>query len=198
MVCVAPNSSIIYISRCYTGHISDKALTKESGFLDELPSYSSIMADKGFNLSDECTVRNIHFIVPPGRGDASQMTPSKVSKTSAIDKVRILVEQVIRIISSYSSIMADKGFNLSDECTVRNIHFIVPPGRGDASQMTPSKVSKTSAIDKVRILVEQVIRIIKTFKILTTEMSISMLENVDDFVLVCVAICKFKEPMYSD
>ena len=61
--------------------------------------------------------------------------------------------------------------------------------------MTPSEVSKRSAIAKVRILVEQVIRIIKTFKILTTEMSISMLENVDDFVLVCVAVCKFKEPM---
>ena len=116
MVCVAPNSSIIYfsecytdhisqsvipecytghiyqsvklvtyirvlywshISECYTGHISDKALTKESGFLDELPSYSSIMADKGFNLFDECTARYIHFIVPPGRGGASQMTLPK-------------------------------------------------------------------------------------------------------------------------
>ena len=94
--------------------------------------------------------------------------------------------------------MANKGFNLFDECTARNIHFIVPPGIRGASQMTPSEVSKTSAIAKVRILVEQVIRIIKTFKILTTEMSISMLENEDDIVLVCVATCKFKEPMHSD
>ena len=29
-------------------------------------------------------------------------------------------------------------------------------------------------------------------------MSISMLENENDIVLVCVAICKFKEPMHSD
>ena len=29
-------------------------------------------------------------------------------------------------------------------------------------------------------------------------MSISMLENEDDIVLVCVVICKFKEPMHSD
>ena len=64
LVCVHPNSSIIFISECYTGRISDKALTKESGFLDELPSYSSIMADKGLNLFDECTARNIYFIVP--------------------------------------------------------------------------------------------------------------------------------------
>ena len=58
--------------------------------------------------------------------------------------------------------------------------------------MTPSEVSKTSAIAKVRILVEQVIRIIKTFKILASEMSISILEKVDDIVLVCAAICNFR------
>ena len=58
--------------------------------------------------------------------------------------------------------------------------------------------SKTSAIAKPRILVEQVIKRIKTFKILAAQMSISMLQNVDDIVLVCAAICNFKEPMYSD
>ena len=44
------------------------------------------MADEGFNLFDECTARNIHFIVPPGTRGASQMTPSEVSKTNAIAK----------------------------------------------------------------------------------------------------------------
>ena len=38
LVCVAPNSSIIYISECYIGHISDKALTKVSSFSNELRS----------------------------------------------------------------------------------------------------------------------------------------------------------------
>ena len=53
LICVAPNSSIIWISDCYSGLISDKALIKESGFLDELPSYSSIMTDKRFNLFEK-------------------------------------------------------------------------------------------------------------------------------------------------
>ena len=136
MVCVALNSSIIYISEFYTGCISDKALTKESGFLDELPSYSTIRADNRFNIFDECTARNIDFIIPPGRRGASLMTPSDISKKSAIAKVRVLAEQDIRRI--------------------------------------------------------------KAFKILATEMTISMLEKVDDIVLVCAAICNFKEPMCSD
>ena len=76
--------------------------------------------------------------------------------------------------------------------------LLYPPGRRGASQMTPSEVSKKSAIAKVRILVKQVFRRMKIFKILATKMSISMLENVDDIVLLCAAICHFKEPMYSD
>ena len=64
--------------------------------------------------------------------------------------------------------------------------------------MTPAEVSKTSATVKVRILVEQIIRRIKTFKILANELSMSMLENVDDIMLISAALCNFKEPMYHD
>ena len=64
--------------------------------------------------------------------------------------------------------------------------------------MTPAEVSKTSATAKVRILVEQIIRRIKTFKILANELSVSMLENVDDIMLISAALCNFKEPMYHD
>ena len=64
--------------------------------------------------------------------------------------------------------------------------------------MTPAEVSKTSAIAKVRILVEQIIRRIKTFKILANELLMSMLENVEDIMLICAALFNFKEPMYHD
>ena len=94
--------------------------------------------------------------------------------------------------------MPDKGFNLFDECAGRNITVIVPPAKRGASQMTPVEVSKTSAITKVRILVEQIIRTVKTCKILVNELSMSMLENVNDAMVICVALCNFKERMYHD
>ena len=136
LICVAPNSSITFISKAYTGRISDKKITQECNFLDEIPAHCSIMADKGFNLSDECTARNIHFIIPPGKRGSSQMSPSSISKTSSIAQVRILVEQVIRRI--------------------------------------------------------------KTFKLLANEMSISMLSNIDDILVVCAALCNFENPLYND
>ena len=98
---------IIYISQGYTGRISDKALTKDSGFSDETPPFCSIMADKVFNLFDECAGRNITFILSPGIYGASQMTPAEVNKTSTIAKVRILVEQIIRRIKTFKILVND-------------------------------------------------------------------------------------------
>ena len=86
------------------------------------------------------------------------------------------------IIARYSGIMADKGFSIVDDCAACCMHFIVPPGRRGATQITPANVKKTSSIEKVRSLVEQVIRRLKIYRILPTEMSISIIGQVDDML----------------
>ncbi|XP_047144630.1 uncharacterized protein LOC124818142 [Hydra vulgaris] len=135
LIGVAPNSSIIFVSKAFTGRISDKKITFDSKFLELVPSYS---------------------------------------------------------------LMADKGFNLIEECVARKIYFITPSGRRGTSQMIPSGVSKTSAIAKVRILVEQVIRRLKTFRIISQEVPISLMPCIDDILVVCSALCNFKEPIMTD
>ena len=94
--------------------------------------------------------------------------------------------------------MADKRFNIVDGCAASCLHFIVPPGKRGATQMTASDVNKTSFIAKVPILVEQVIRHLKTFRILATEIPISIIGQVDDMLTICGALCNFKEPIYND
>ena len=93
----------------------------------------------------------------------------------------------------YSRIMADEGFNIATECAARSIYFTVPPGKRGTSQMTPRDVEKTSDIAKLRILVEQVIRRLKTFRILATEMPITILDNLNDIIVVCAAISNLKQ-----
>ena len=68
LVAVAPNSSIIFVSKCYGGSISDKKLTNDCGYLDKAKENSTkvtIMADKGFNIAEECAYRHIDLMVPP-------------------------------------------------------------------------------------------------------------------------------------
>lgn len=97
----------------------------------------------------------------------------------------------------YSNIMADKGFNLTNECAERNLSIYVPPGRRGTSQMTTAAVSKTKNIANKRILIEQVIRRIKTFKIIQNELPISLVPHVDDILQTCSGICNLKKPIYK-
>ena len=107
LVACAPNSAITYVSPVYTGRISDKALTLDCGFLDRLPPYSMIMADKGFNILEECSSRSISLYVPPGRRGQSQMTSAAVRKTKNIANSRILIEQVIRRLKTFRIIQGE-------------------------------------------------------------------------------------------
>ena len=86
------NSGITFISKAYSGRLSVKKITLESGFLDRIPSSATIMADKGFNLIDES---------PSDKRGITQMTPAQLSITSSIAKVRILVEQVIQHVRAF-------------------------------------------------------------------------------------------------
>ena len=136
LVCVSPNSSIICISPSYGGSISDKEITNRCGYLDQVPSYSQIMHDRGFNLSEECASRFITVSVPPGR-------------------------------------------------------------RGSA-QMTPAEIVKTKKIANMRILVEQVIRRLKLFRILASELPLTLMKCFDDIVVVCAALTNMRKPIFSD
>nr|XP_047137927.1 uncharacterized protein LOC124814354 [Hydra vulgaris] len=136
LISVAPNSFIVYISEAYTGRISDKALTMDCGFLD--------------------------------------------------------------LLSPFSIVMADKGFNLHDECTARHLFFTVPPGRRVTSQMTPFEVKKTSSIAKIRILVEQIIERLKTFRLISKELPLTLLPHANDILIVCAAITNMSNPLYKD
>ena len=133
LVCIAPNSAVIFVSKAFGGTTSDKELTNKSGYLDYVPPYSQIMYDKGFNLTKECESRFISVAVPPGKRGAAQMTPAEVRKTKHIANLRILVEQVIRRI--------------------------------------------------------------KSFRILGSEYHITMLKLFDDVVIVCAAICNLRKPI---
>lgn len=66
------------------------------------------------------------------------------------------------------------------------------------SQMTPAEISETSAIAKVGIMAVKIIRTIKTFKISGNKLPTLKIENVNDIILICEAVCDFKKPIYHD
>ena len=94
--------------------------------------------------------------------------------------------------------MCDKGFGISEECDARKITLYVPPGKRGMSQMGRVEVAKTNRIAKLRILVEQVIHRLKSFRIISVELPISMIPHIDDILVVCGASSNMKNPIFVD
>jgi DDE superfamily endonuclease/Helix-turn-helix of DDE superfamily endonuclease len=135
LIAIAPNSAITFLSKCYCGRASDKAITLDSKFLDKLDMYDMLQADKGFNIASDCEARLVSLDVPPGKRGSPQLSVGACKKTKRIANQRILVEQVIRRV--------------------------------------------------------------KTFRILQTELPISLVPCADDIVAVCAALSNLKKPIYS-
>ena len=64
--------------------------------------------------------------------------------------------------------------------------------------MAPSELIKTNKIANTRILVEQVIRQVKTFKMLVNELPISLIRHIDDMLVICCALVNLKPSIFRD
>ena len=87
---------INFVSECWGGRASDKIITNQSGFLDLIEPYDSVLADRGFPIREELTLKRATLLIPPGRRGVSQMSTADVQLTKNIANRRIYVEQAIR------------------------------------------------------------------------------------------------------
>ena len=62
---VGISPSFTFISKLWSGNVSDKKLTKKCGILDLLEAGDDIMADRGFTIRDYCTERGYTLNIPP-------------------------------------------------------------------------------------------------------------------------------------
>lgn len=53
LVAISLTGAIVYISKCYGEHSSDKHLTRNCGFLKHIQHDDLVLADKGFDIRDD-------------------------------------------------------------------------------------------------------------------------------------------------
>ena len=75
-ISLSPMLHINFISRLYSGCISDKEITKKCGFLEALEPGDHVMADKGFNIQDLLALNHVRLIAPPIMYTISYPEPS--------------------------------------------------------------------------------------------------------------------------
>ena len=81
LIGIAPTGSISFISQAWGGRISDKEITQRSGFLDKISYGDSVMADRGFTISDDLAICGTKLIIPAFTKGKSQLSKCEVEKT---------------------------------------------------------------------------------------------------------------------
>ena len=100
LVGISPGGVVTFVSKLYSGSISDRELTKKSGLLDLLERGDTVMADRGFTIQDDLTPLGVCVNIPPFLKGKEQLDGEELIETRRIASLRIHVECAMeRIIS---------------------------------------------------------------------------------------------------
>ena len=84
-----------YISNAWGGRVSDKYITENCGFLDNIVPGDLVLAERGFNIQATSGCRMAHVKIPAFPLGKSQSAPVDLETTRKISHVRIHVERMI-------------------------------------------------------------------------------------------------------
>lgn len=102
LIAISPSGAISYVSDLFGGNISDKELTSQCGLLDYLEGGDSVMADRGFNISELLDTKGVTLNIPPKLTDPSgQLSGAHHVKTHRIALVRVHVERAIGRVKNF-------------------------------------------------------------------------------------------------
>ena len=95
LIVITPNGAVSWLSPLYGSRASDIHIVRGSGFLGILEPFDQVMADKGFKIKTDLTMKQFSLAIPPSAAKGTQMLPNDVKETSNIANVCIYVEQAI-------------------------------------------------------------------------------------------------------
>ena len=100
LIGISPNCEITFISKLWSGRVSDKELTSSSGLLSLLEPGDNVMADRGFDIANILPA-SVTLNIPPFKDSRDQLTPAESEETAKIAAVRIRVERAIGRVKNY-------------------------------------------------------------------------------------------------
>ena len=103
LIGISPIGSITFISQLFEGSISDREIVRKSGILEPTlwNSGDSVMADRGFTISDDLKPLNVSLNIPHFLSGRTQLTAAEVKESQTIASVRIHVERAIQRVKRF-------------------------------------------------------------------------------------------------
>ena len=97
---IAPSGQVTYLSKLFSGSISDRDIVVKSGFLNLVSKDDNVMADRGFNIRDLLLKRGAYLNIP-AFSSGKQLSARAVSNSRKIASVRIHVERAMKRIKKF-------------------------------------------------------------------------------------------------
>jgi len=88
---MSPIEHFNFVSKLYSGSISDKEIVNVSGFLDKLQPGDAVMADKGFNIQHYLALHETVLIAPPIIRKNVSARASTATRRVATSRVHIVL-----------------------------------------------------------------------------------------------------------
>ena len=98
LIGITPQGTICFVSEAWGGRTSDKYLTENCGFLENLLPGDMVMADRGFTICESVGLKQAKLVIPAFTKGKLQLHPVDVERTRGIASVRIHVERVIGLL----------------------------------------------------------------------------------------------------
>ncbi|XP_068680295.1 uncharacterized protein [Montipora foliosa] len=95
---ITPQGTVCFVSEAWGGRTSDKYLTENCGFLENLLPGDMVMADRRFTICESVGLKQAKLVIPAFTKGKSQLHPVDVERTRGIATVRIHVERVIGLL----------------------------------------------------------------------------------------------------
>ena len=107
LIGISPCGTISFLSKCWGGRVTDKLITRESGFLKLIDPGDVIIADRGFDICDDIAFYHGKLEIPSFTKGKKQLSQKEVEISQKIAKVRIHVERVIGLLKNKYTILQD-------------------------------------------------------------------------------------------
>ncbi|XP_041868471.1 uncharacterized protein LOC121657151 [Melanotaenia boesemani] len=105
LISITPQGVISFVSNGWGGRTSDKHITENSGYLENLSPGDVVLADRGFTVGAAVGLHSAHLKIPAFTKGKQQLHPSELEDSRGLAAVRIHVERVIGLVRNKYTIL---------------------------------------------------------------------------------------------
>jgi hypothetical protein len=112
LVGASPTGCVTFLSTCWGGRVSDRQITMESGILDKLLPEDDVLADRGFQMTEDFAIKGAKLVVPAFTKGKKQLSKEEVETSRMMSRARIHIERVIGRLKDFEVIKGPLPINL--------------------------------------------------------------------------------------